>query len=366
MTGLGADIRLVEGREDKIPKMLDALWDPDDRSVISLKEVYTSLTGDKRVTGRIRHCDRAVLAESIQIGTGTGAGVLAEVFGDSIARRMIATYRVSSAWDWWERIVTITNAMDFRTQRRVYWGGYGDLPTVAQGADYTDLTSPTDAEETYSVTKRGGHESITLEAIKNDDLGQIQQVPTKLARAARRTVSKFVSAFFTAQSGAGPNMHDSVTLFHTSHNNRGTAALSAAAISAARLAMQGQQEMDSDEEIWIMPRFLLVPAALEETAFNLFRRNTNNDPTFVNSLDLEVVPVPSWTDANDWVVSADPMDCPIIEIGFLDGNREPELFVQSNESVGSLFDADKWMYKIRHIYGGTPLDWRGLYKSLVA
>jgi hypothetical protein len=79
-----------------------------------------------------------------------------------------------------------------------------------------------------------------------------------------------------------------------------------------------------------------------------------------------VVPVWYWTDANDWALSADKNDIPSIEIGFLDGNEEPELFVQDNPTNGSMFASDKLTYKIRHIYGGTPVDFRGLYKGVVA
>ena len=369
VTGLGDPpdhIRVGESRAEKVREMVDALFDPQDRSVISIKEVYRSLTGDDRVTGRMDRCDRAVLAESIHVAGGAPAGRLAQVFGDSITRRMQRMYAMSTYWDWWMQIATVTDVMDFRTQRRIYVGGYGDLPEVAEGADYTALTSPTDSEETYAVKKRGGLESITLEAIKNDDMAEIAQIPVRMSRAAKRTLSKLVSSLFTMASGAGPTMHDGNALFHANHKNRGAVALSAASLAAGRLAMLRQQQQDSDEQLAIMPRYLLVPWDLQQTAHDLFQRATQNDPNFVNSLNYTVVPIPDWSDANDWVLTCDPMDCPVIELGFLDGQREPELFLQSSEQVGSLFDKDQWTYKIRHVYGTTVLDWRGLYKGLVA
>ena len=77
------------------------------------------------------------------------------------------------------------------------------------------------------------------------------------------------------------------------------------------------------------------------------------------------MPVWYWTDVNDWSISADVMDVPGIEIGFLDGNQEPELFVQDNPTVGSMFANDKVTYKIRHIYGGAVTDFRAFDKSVV-
>ena len=375
--GTGAG-RLVESEIDKMRARIDALFDPAARAdgPRSIKEIYVDLTGDRRVSGRVSNCDPRRLREAVEIlpermreaiqtGSGDNAGVLAEVFGDSIARRMQAEYRNQGIWGWWERVVDVVDVMDFRTQHRIRLGGYGDLPNVAQGAAYTDLPSPQDEEETYAATKRGGLETITLEAIKNDDMAVIGRIPVRLARAARRTLSSHVSSIFTTASGAGPTMGDTHALFSTEHGNIGTAALSAAAVAAGRLVIWKQTEKNSGEVLGIPPRFLLVPVELEETAYNLFQRNTNNDPNYVQQLSYEVVAVPDWTDATDWALVADPMDCPVIEVGFLDGMREPELFLQNMETVGSLFSNDQWKYKIRHVYGSTALDWRGVYKSNV-
>lgn len=368
VTGLGgtARISLIEGREERIPKMLDAFFDPKDRTVISLKECYIELTGDKRVTGDPSCVERARLSEAISVGAGAGAGVFAQLFGDSITRRMQNLYREMGVYGWHMKVSTQVPVMDFREQKRPYFGGYGDLPTVAQAAAYTNLTSPTDVEEKYSPTKRGGLETISLESIKNDDVGVVLAVPRKLAMAAKRTLSTFVAGLFTANSGAGQTLAaDNKTFFHADHNNSGTSALSAASVAAGRLAMVKQAELDSAKLIGVEPKTLLVPYDLQETAFNLFRMGVNNDRDFTQSFMYDVTPVPGWTDANDWVLVADPMDIETIEIGFLDGMIEPELFVQNMETVGSLFDSDQWTYKIRHIYGGTVMDHRGFYKGIV-
>jgi hypothetical protein len=44
-----------------------------------------------------------------------------------------------------------------------------------------------------------------------------------------------------------------------------------------------------------------------------------------------------------------------LEIGFLDGREEPELFIQDMPNTGSMFSNDKLTYKLRHIYGGGVL-----------
>jgi hypothetical protein len=130
--------------------------------------------------------------------------------------------------------------------------------------------------------------------------------------------------------------------------------------------MLRQTELNSGEPLHIGPRNLWVPAELEEAATDLFRRNTENDKTFIQTLALNVIPVWYWTDPNDWVVTADKMDIPTVEIGFLDGDEEPTIFVQDNPTHGSMFTNDKMTWKIRHIYGGAVTDYRGAFKSVVA
>jgi hypothetical protein len=223
------------------------------------------------------------------------------------------------------------------------------------------LTSPTDEKATYAVTKRGGTESITLEMIKNDDVGVIRRIPMSLSRSAKRTLSKFVFDFIKDN----PVIYDAVALYHATHNNLFTVALADASFAAHRLAMKNQTEMDSGDPLGIGPKYLLVPDDLEQTAFDMFRRDTNNDETFVQSLKPTVIPVWYWSDANDWATVADPNDIPFLEIAFLDGNEEPELFVQDNPNVGSMFANDTVTYKQRHIYGGNVTDYRGSTKAVV-
>lgn len=349
-------VRIAESRGAKVRRMWDALLDPADASCVSLRAAYVETTGDDRVTGLLRHCDRSRLAEALD------TGAIGEVLGDSIARRMIADYRETGVHDGWMRWCSTAPAMDFRTQRRVRWGGYANLSDVSEGANYAAMTTPSDEEETYSVSKRGGTESVTLEAIRNDDAMALQRLPLKLSRAAKRTLSAFAAKFLTANA----DLADGVALFHNTHKNLGSTALSAAALAAARLAMVKQTELSSDKPLGIGPSSLLVPFDLERTAVDLFRRSTENDRNFVQSLALDVVPVPELTDADDWYLAADPMDVPTVEIGFLDGRREPELFVQDDPTAGSLFAADKITWKVRHVYGGAALDHRGLYKSAVS
>ncbi|MEW6332453.1 MAG: hypothetical protein AB1560_13430, partial [Pseudomonadota bacterium] len=193
-------------------------------------------------------------------------------------------------------------------------------------------------------------------------VGLIRQIPIKLSRAAKRTLAKFVLDFIRTN----PVIYDGLALFHATHGNLGSAALDATSLAARRLAMLKYTENGSGDRIGIGPKSLLVPFDLQTTAADLFNRNTNNDKTFLQNLSLQVIPVWYWTDVTDWAIAADPNDISGLEVGFLDGREEPELFVQDSPTSGSMFSNDVLTWKLRHIYGGAITDWRQFDKSVVA
>ncbi|WP_284735637.1 phage major capsid protein [Dongia deserti] len=352
-------IEVGETRAQKVAAMLDAFFDPehkDHRHARSFRECYVVITGDHNITGRLDNCDQVLLRESLDSGS------FANVLGNSITRRMIADYRLADQYGIWRQIVNVVPVRDFRSQERTRYGGYGDLPIVAEAAPYLAQSSPSDEKATYAIAKRGGTEDVTLEMITNDDVGAIRSIPIKLSRASKRTLSKFVFDFIRTN----PTAYDGIALFHASHGNLGSAALDTTSLAARRLAMMKQTELSSADRLGIPPKGMMVPVDLQEAAVNLFKLSTNNEKTFIQAMTLDILPVWYWTDTNDWALYADPMDVPGIEIGFLNGNEEPELFVQDAPTVGSMFTNDKTTYKIRHIYGGAPVDFRAFDKSVVA
>lgn len=359
--GLGDHIRVEAGesRHQKVVRMIEAFFDPthkDHRHSQSIKNIYVAITGDHAITGMRRNCDQALMREALDSST------LDDVLGDGIARRMVAEYNAPTVQDGWRSIADVVPVTDFRTQDRTRWGGYGDLPQVAEGNPYMPLDTPTDEKASYGVTKRGGTEELTLEMITNDDVGVVRRIPVKLARSAKRTLSKFVFDF----ARNNPVIYDGLTFFHANHGNLLAVACDSAGWAAARLAMLKMTEAGSNDRLAIPPKFLLVPFEQEEAARDTFKRDTNVDETFIQSLKPTILPVWYWDDPNDWVAFADPKDIPTIEIGFLNNQQEPEIFVQDSPNGGSLFSHDKITYKIRHIYGGVVTDYRGAIKSVQA
>ena len=300
-------------------------------------------------------CDLPRLREAagLQLREAVLSTSWAKVLGDAITRRMLKVYQGETDLKAWRKVASVVPVGDFRTQERLRIGGFGNLPTVAESAAYTALASPGDEKATYAVAKRGGTESVSIEAVTNDDVNSVRMIPDELALAAANTLYEFVFDFFRTN----PAIYDGTTFFHASRGNLFAAALTPAEFSAHRLAMVKQTRADSGKRLGTKPKSLLVPFELEETAYNLFQRDTNLDADFVQAIKPEVITVAYWSDANDWCTVCDPARLPAVEVGFLHGKEEPELFVQDMPTAGSLFSNDVITYKIRHIYGGTvPVD----------
>lgn len=355
----------TRSRYEQIRESLDGFFAHQPGAPRSIRELYGEITGDRRCTGRVDACDPRRLREAAgpqALREAIDTTAFANVLGAALQRRMIADYNRPSQYDVWRDLAgNPVPLADFRTNERVRFGGYGDLPTVAEKSAYAALSSPSDEKASYAAGKRGGIETVSLEAIANDDVGAVRQIPLRMSGAAKRTLAKFVMDLLRTN----PAIYDGVALFHATHGNLGSAPLGAASWSAARLAMLHQTEAGSSDRLGIAPACLFVPSDLEETANNLFVVQTEQEQQFRQRTAPKVRSVWYWTDANDWVAAADPMDLPSVEVGFLNGNEEPELFTQDLPTVGSLFSNDQITYKIRHIYGAAILNFRGLYKAVV-
>ena len=337
------------------------------RPLSGIREAYTLLSGDYEMQGRFMP-ENVGLAN---VNSSTMAGIVANAMNKALIGRFQQYPR------WWEKIVTTE---DFTTLQQVRWitlGGVGELPTVSEGQAYTELTWDDNAEVS-SWAKKGGYLGITLEAIDRDDTRSVQRAPAALAQAAWLTLSKAIAGIFTTNAV----LADGLALFHNTHGNLGSTALSFSAWSATRTLMRKASELNSAERLGalVAPKYLLVPPDLETTALqilgsdeqpgvanndiNPFAGGTNHDELLRLARERVIV-VDFWTDATDWVAMADPMLYPSIGLGFRFG-RAPEIFSVASPTSGLMFTNDVMPVKVRFTFAAGPVDYRGMYKHVVA
>lgn len=286
---------------------------------------------------------------------------------------------------WWGPIVREeeVDTIDTATLVRVY--GMNTLDVVAEGGPYTELPW-TDEEETAAFHKRGNFVGVTLETLLNDKLNVIRSIPDRLATSWYNTLSSLVSAVFTSNAAAGPQLADGGALFNASalsgaggHANLLTTALSFTAYDAVVTAMQKQtdQALGAGQRLLVEPKYMLVPPDLRTTALRI--RNSELLPGTANNDinphqgSFEVIVVPDWTDTTDWACVADPAQFAAIYLMFLRGRKVPELYTADSEVAGTMFTNDTIRYKVRMLtwrysstYDCSPVsDWRALHKSNV-
>ncbi len=341
--------------------------------------LYRAVTGDVGMQGKF---DPAHVTFAAATTT-----TLADLAVNAMNKVVLELYTNLVAYRWYEQIVAVQPTDG--TLHDMQWlqmGGVTNLPVVAEGAAYTELTV-LDTKETSSFTKYGAYVGITDKMIKNSDLAKMQAIPRSLTIAAIRTRSAAISSIFTQAAGVGPTMaQDSVVLFHTvSHGNLATTAYSIAAWKAARLECAKQAELGSGKYQVLWPRFLLVPMDLYDQALIDFGYGAgpggypatpNNDvnPYAVDHPgDPRVIPiaVPEWTDATDWAYIVDPQLAPVICMAYGDnpGGRShpaPQLFSVTDPNSGLLFTNDTLPIKVRDQWAYGVASWRGIGKRNVA
>lgn len=294
----------------------------------------------------------------------------AEVLGDSIHRAVLDMYKENSWSGWRDHVSEISSASDFKTMRRIRVGGFADLSDVPEAGTYQEQTWPSDDEESFAVGKKGNLFPLTEESIRNDDLSAFRKIFRMIALSSARSIYKTVLNLIQDN----PTMGDGFALFSAQHNNFIVTSLTHDNLNSGILLMHDQTEGSSGEVLGNMePKNLLMPNELYATAWELTEgsmsqksgRNETIENIFNSKYGLMPHRIPTWTDANDWVLTASSREWDTIEISFLDGRQEPEILVQDQKTVGSYFTADQVVYKARIIFAAKVLDFRPFVKAIV-
>lgn len=248
---------------------------------------------------------------------------------------------------------------DFKTAHRVGAGGFPALRKVREGAEYKYVTT-SDRGEQIALATYGEIFSITRQAIINDDLNQMTDVPLKMGRAAKGTIGDLVYAVLTTN----PKLSDGKALFSTDHKNLGTGGMDVTSLDAARQLMRTQKESSTGRSLNIRPAFLLVPTVLETAANQTIKsasvKGADVNAGIINPIQnfATVIAEARLDDksAKEWyLAAAQGMDT--IEVAYLNGVDLP--YIDQQEG----FNSDGIATKVRIDAGVAPLDYRGLVKS---
>jgi phage major head subunit gpT-like protein len=257
----------------------------------------------------------------------------------------------------WQSFTRVVPAADFKQISAV---SIGDAPKLLEVGELGEFTRGklTENAEKYALKTYGRVLSISRQAIVNDDMDALSRIPQMMGTAAAALVADLVYAILTDNAA----LSDSVALFHATHANLGTGAISVASLSAMRAAMRVQTGPNA-LILNVTPAYIIVPAAIETTALQFLRAEINPNAAssanpFRGTIDVIVEPRLDAASATVWYASAMPSQMDTIQVSFLEGQGEGPM-IESRTG----FDVDGVEIKCRMDVAAKAVEYRGLYKS---
>ena len=317
-----------------------------------------------------RGLDRMTLASrmlNFRAGGPMGTSDFSTLFANVANKRLRSAYDENAGtYALWAR--RAPNAPDFKNMSVVQLAGAPDLLQTNEAGEFK-YGAMTDGGETYAMLTYGRIVSLTRQAIVNDDLRAFERMVSAFGFAARRLENRTVYSQLTANA----NLADGGALFNATavttaggHANLLTSsALAIATLTAGRTAMRRQTGLQS-EELNLAPAYLIVPATLEQTAYNLTSAN------YVPATKAEinefraggrtavtpiVEPVLDGNSTSAWYLAAENAQVDTVEYCYLDGAEGPVI----ESEIG--FETDGVSYKCRLDFAAKAVDYRGLIKA---
>jgi phage major head subunit gpT-like protein len=220
-----------------------------------------------------------------------------------------------------------------------------------------------DAARTLQAKTYGRMSSITRTDIINDDLGALTAVPRRLGRGAALKFNQVFWAAFEASNS---------TYFQGATAGAGNA-LAIGSVETAYGAYRSLTDPDS-APLGITPKILLVPVGLRITADKIQTGNTLLASSLgsTSSKVLEpqanvlagkftIVDSAYLSSSSTWWLAADPADLPTMEVGFLNGQRQPTV-----EQAEADFDTLGIQVRGYFDFGVSKAESRACYRMAIA
>ena len=299
---------------------------------------------------------------SYRSGGMHGIGDFGALLANVANKRLRAAYeQAAPTYLQWAR--RAPDARDFKPMTVVQLSGVPELLRVQEHGEFTYGTMA-DAGETYAMVTYGRIVSLSRQAMINDDLRGFGRLIDAFGDAARRLENRLVYSQLTANAA----LSDGVALFHASHGNLtsgGSSALQASSLASGRAAMRVQKGLQG-EVLNLSPAFLIVPASLEQTAYQL----TSNAYVPAKASDVSefraggrtalepvVEPLLDSSSASAWYLAAASSQVDTVEYCYLNGQDGPVI----EQKPG--FETDGTSFKARLDFAAKAIDFRGVSKA---
>jgi len=292
-------------------------------------------------------------ASTIDIG-----GILSNVTNKFLLEGFFSVERT------WRNICAVRNVSDFKTVTSYRLIGKDQYEQVAPGGELKHGTlgeqAYTNKADTYGLLL-----AIDRRDIINDDLGAITTVPRKLGRGSGLKINDIFWSIFM----------NNAAFFAAGNSNYLTGAdtaLSIEGMSKAEKAFLDQTDPDG-KPLGAMPAIVLVPTALSAMATVLYKSLEVRDTTASTKYPIanphtgkfraevsRYLSNAQYTGYSEkaWYLLADPIDLPVIEVAFLNGQEAPTI-----ETADADFNVLGVQMRGYHDFGVALQEPRGGIKS---
>ena len=304
----------------------------------------------ERELGKSTHAmdDETIVREALT-GTGAFPGILSNVAHKSMAQAYQTAPTTYQLW------TAHGSNSDFKDAVRYRLSEADTLEKLNESGEFK-ASGVTESMAKTSVATYGRMFSITRQAIINDDMGALQQLPAIYGAAARRMINKMVYKLLKAN----PTIEGD-PLFSNNHNTLHVVDISIEGLAKMKAAMAKQKNIAGLEYLNIQPAFLICPVELEVQAAQLI--SSVVDPTKANATPnpfankMTVISEPELEDAKAFYLAAAAGVAPTIEVTSLNGNLTPTM------ERAEQFDTLGIKWRIYMDVGVNLLDYRGIAKS---
>ena len=322
-----------------------------------------------------------------RVEEASGASDFTYLNADTIDRKLLAAYKTRPRV--MRQIARLDTALNFLTAKRFAIDPLGAiLPEVAERGPY-EIDKLQDRRFQITCKKRGRIVPFSWESMINDDLGAYNRLPEALAATAISTEDYLLTALFWNNAGPLDTYFDVTNVGEDGVSNKPLTAENLA--YAIQVMTGGGKYAFNDVPIVNVPRYLVVPPALEITAQQLLM-SMNVAYVFGGTITPTQMPtanvianrgiqllVNPWIPyivttgtlaSTTWALFSESV--PACELDYVMGHETPELFIRNSrqDRIGggsSAFDGswedDTIAYKIRVTPGVTVLDPRGGWAS---
>lgn len=189
-------------------------------------------------------------------------GTLSYVFTTNVYARLIEGYETigDTTRGWCDE----EDVPNFLTQEDISVDAATRLERLPRGGSAKHATM-SDSKETYKIFRYAKQFVADEQDVIDDRLGAIMRMPYEMGAEAARVRPDLVYSLILENPSL---VADSTEVFHADHSNLDSNALTSANLKTGISAV-GKQRSSANKVLNIVPRYLLVPAALEWNALEL-------------------------------------------------------------------------------------------------